>query len=125
MDFDGWLKDFERRSRLKAHEADEEADTLEEEHDKTPHRYGGPHADAAIEARQAHIRKKIDGKRTEAAVHRRRAEHADAGYLLHSPDESRDSLYMKEHQHGFMEATRRGRLRTSKERLTPLPWENR
>lgn len=51
----------------------------------------------------------------QARVHRRRAEHAAAGYVLHGPDESTDADYMRAHQDVIELARKTGRLRQSGE----------
>ncbi len=122
MDFDREMKHFERKSRNAAATADDEAEGLEDEHAKLPGRYPGA-SEEQLGPRQAHVRKKIDAKRREAAIHRRRAEFASEGFLLHSPDESRDSNHMREHAKLISEAHRLGRVRHSGEKISKLPWE--
>jgi hypothetical protein len=52
---------------------------------------------------------------SQARIHRRRAEHAAAGYCLHGPDEAQDGEYMQSHQDLMGMARRTGRLRHSDE----------
>lgn len=54
---------------------------------------------------------------SQAKVNRRRAEHAANGYLLHSPSESGDADYMREHSDLIGCAQRTGRMRQTDERL--------
>jgi hypothetical protein len=52
-----------------------------------------------------------------ARVNQRRAAHARAGYLLHSPTESGDSEYMQKNHEVVDMARRAGRLRQTEENL--------
>jgi hypothetical protein len=116
---DEQLRGFERANRLRATEKDAEAEAHRDEADKADKRYDGSN-DAGKAAQAAH-RKRYLGKaaaaETAAAVHRRRADHAAEGVLLHSPDERRDSGYMRANQALYMAANRAGRLRVSSEGL--------
>jgi hypothetical protein len=53
----------------------------------------------------------------QARVHRRRAEHARAGYILHGPDETADASYVRDHQDLIDTARRAGRLRHTEESI--------
>jgi hypothetical protein len=110
------LASHERRCTLCAAEHEEHAELARTR--KT--RELGMHINAPSEARkrmEATHDEAIARHEGQARMHRRRAEHAAAGYLLHGPDEGRDSEYMRANQELIGMARRTGRLRQTDESI--------
>lgn len=83
------LQSFERASHLKHYE----------------------HAEAAKKAREAGKDDEADEHERKAAVHEKRAELADMGFLRHSKDEATDADHMRTHGDLFDLARRTGRVK--------------
>jgi hypothetical protein len=78
----------------------------------------GQHANAPPDARDRMERTydaEINKHEKQARVYKRRAEHAQAGFLLHGPDEAGDAEYMQAHQDLTAMAHRCGRCRQTDE----------
>jgi hypothetical protein len=78
----------------------------------------GQHVNAPADARarmEGVYDAQINKHEKQARVNRRRAEHAQAGFVLHSPDEAGDPEYMRSHQDLISMGHRCGRCRMTDE----------
>jgi hypothetical protein len=109
------LSNFERHSALAAHAS---AEAAEKARDRKRAARSNGQMDGPAEHRrvvEAQYDAEIAHHEKMSRVHRRRQEHAAAGFLLHSQDESRDAEYMRTHGALFNEARRAGRVRYGEE----------
>jgi hypothetical protein len=108
------IANFERRSTLAAHNSSEAAEKARGKRKaaETNGELAGPPEHRRI------VEKGYDDEIREhermSRVHKRRAEHAASGFLVHSPDES-GADYMREHGPMFAEAQKAGLVRFSDE----------
>jgi hypothetical protein len=109
------IANFERRSALAAHTSGEAAEKAKAKRKAAEGNgeLGGPaeHRQAVERAYDHEIR----GHERMKRVHERRAQHAGNGFILHSPDESTDVDYMREHGGLFADAHKAGLVRFSDE----------
>jgi hypothetical protein len=109
------IQNFERRSALAAHtssEAAEKAKARRKAAESNGELAGPPEHRRLVEKGYDD---EIRGHEKAARVHKRRADHAANGFLVHSPDESTDADYMREHGGLFAEAHKAGLVRYSDE----------
>jgi hypothetical protein len=110
---DDKLSNFERASALRAHEHSEAAEKARDRKQTARRDIGGSRSQREADGR-AHDAE-IDHHEKQARVHSRRREYAENGFLLHSPSESGDADYMRDHGELFAEAQRAGRVKFSDE----------
>ena len=109
QDFDGQLHSLERSERLLAEQADRDAESHRDELSELAERWpmGWP------EGHEHGIRSRIKAAEDKATHHRRRADHAGAGYLLVSEHEHRDPEFMGKYQTLIGHGHRLGRVKGS------------
>lgn len=110
------LASHERAWSLRAHEHEEAAERAKE----TKRRVMASQPNIPDEARgrlEGHHDHEIATHERQAKAHRRRAEHAAAGFLLDGPDERTDAEYQKAHAELIGMAHRTGRVRHTEESL--------
>jgi hypothetical protein len=111
------IQSLARASALKAHEHEEHAEKARDAKQRARGDIGGSRehrrADAAVHDAE------IDHHERQARIHRRRQEYAEAGVMLHGPDEGADADYMAQHGDLFREAGRAGVVRYVSDRQWP------
>jgi hypothetical protein len=112
MNLDDALHSLNRRSLLAAETEGEHAERLRDSIADIPRMYPG--SDKGWMAGHAReLQKQVEGHERRARVHRRRAEHAAAGYLLMSQDEHADHEFMGQNHSLVAQASAEGRIRTA------------
>jgi hypothetical protein len=103
------IQSLGRASALKAHEHEHEAEKARDRKQNAKRDIGGSKETRRVDA-LAHDAE-IDHHERQARVHRRRQEYAEAGVMLHGPEEASDAAYMAQHGDLFREANRAGLVR--------------